>query len=154
MRLIIVGKGPLKRELEAQIQSAALSDHIIMLGEREDVPELMNAVDGYVMSSAWEGAPIVLLEASASRLPIVTTDVGGNGELIEADVTGLVVPSRDPSRLSAAMLQILDATQNERDAMGSAARNRIEQHFEMTKILDIWEELYLELLERNAAPKS
>ncbi len=44
-------------------------------------------------------------------------------------------------------------TQNERDAMGSAARNRIEQHFQMTKILDIWEELYLELLERNAAPK-
>ena len=149
-KLLIVGKGPLEGEVLGSVESAGLSRSVLMLGERDDVPALMNAADAYVMSSAWEGAPIVLLEASASSLPIVTTDVGGNHELIDDGNTGLIVPPGDSEALAEAMLRIMEWAPERRAVMGRAARERIEREFDMNMILDQWETLYLELLERES----
>ena len=69
MRLLIAGVGPLHSMLESEIQRAGLSHAVSLLGLRSDVPSLMQAADAFVMSSAWEGLPMVLLEAGASSLP-------------------------------------------------------------------------------------
>ena len=133
-----------------RIAHEGIGASVTMMGERNDIPELLNAADAYVMSSAWEGAPIVLLEASASRLPIATTDVGGNGELVSDGKTGLLVAHRNPEALSQAMMRIMDMTPEERAAMGKAARKRVRDEFAMDAILDQWEALYAEFLNRSA----
>jgi glycosyltransferase involved in cell wall biosynthesis len=145
-KLLVVGKGPLGDEIEANLTAHGLEDSVSMLGERSDVPMLMNASDAYVMSSAWEGAPIVLLEAAASRLPVVATDVGGNSELVVDGETGLVVPAADPTALGDAMIRIMAATPEDRAEMGRAGLERARKEFDLEMILDQWEELYLEFL--------
>lgn len=150
-RLLIVGKGPIGPELLRDVTARGLDDRVKLLGEREDVPSLLNASDAYVMSSAWEGAPIVLLEAAASRLPIVATDVGGNRELIDDGKSGLIVPSRNPVALQEAMMRIMTASVEERAEMGRAGRHRTEQEFGLDRILDQWEEIYVDLLGQKGA---
>ena len=66
------------------------------LGAREDVPRILKAADGFVLSSAWEGMPNTVMEAMASGLPVVATDVGDVRELVEDGVSGWVVPPGDP----------------------------------------------------------
>ena len=91
-RLILVGQGPLRGEVETLLREAAIEDRVRFLGVRRDIPDLMSAADGYVLSSAWEGMPVVLLEAAAVGLPIVATRVGGVPEVVEDRVTGSLVP--------------------------------------------------------------
>ena len=78
MLLLVGPRLPAAGDGVARAQSLGLGDRIRFLGVRADVPEVMAAADGYVMSSAWEGMPMVLLEAAAAGLPIVATRVGGN----------------------------------------------------------------------------
>lgn len=151
VRLLIVGKGPEQAHIERQIHSARLVDRVQLLGQRADVPALLNASDAYVMSSAWEGAPIVLLEAAASRLPIVTTDVGGNRELVDDGKSGLIVPPRNPVALQEAMMRIITASTDQRAEMGRAGRRRTETEFGLDRILDQWEEIYFDLLRQKDA---
>ncbi len=73
-------------------RALGLGDWVRFLGVRQDVPALMSAADGYVMSSAWEGMPMVLLEAAAAGLPIVATTVGGNQEVVSDRESGFLVP--------------------------------------------------------------
>lgn len=150
-RLLIVGRGPLQEKLELQLENQDLGNSVRLLGERDDVPALMDASDAYVMSSAWEGAPMVLLEAAASRLPIVATDVGGNRELVDDGTMGIIVPPGDPIALGDAMMRIMTASDEERASMGEAGRHRVASEFDLEKILDHWEHLYVELLEQNTS---
>ncbi|MFV1980932.1 MAG: glycosyltransferase [Rhodothermia bacterium] len=149
-RLLIVGDGPLEAEIAKKVKTLGLTESVLTLGERTDVPALMNAADAYVMSSAWEGAPIVLLEASASRLPIVATDVGGNSELVVHGETGLVVQPHDPAALGDTMIRIMAASPEDRAEMGRAGRERTENEFGLEAILDQWETMYVELLTQTA----
>ncbi len=99
--LLIAGDGPLRPAMERLAVELGLGDRVRFLGVRQDVPKLMNAADAYVMSSAWEGMPMVLLEASATGLPIVATDVGGNSEIVLHGKTGFLIPPKDPEALAA-----------------------------------------------------
>lgn len=119
------------------------------LGLRKDVPELMNAADAYVMSSAWEGMPMVLLEAHASGLPIVATDVGANREVVREGVSGFLVWPRSPEALAGAMERMLALDQGDRVLMGLRGREWVEEHFSLDKIVERWEALYLSLLKRK-----
>jgi glycosyltransferase involved in cell wall biosynthesis len=103
----------------------------------------MQAADAFVMSSAWEGLPMVLLEASASALPSVVTDVGGSRDVITDGVTGLLSPAHDPASLAAAMLRVMALPPHEREAMGALARQRAAETFDIERVADRWEELYL-----------
>jgi glycosyltransferase involved in cell wall biosynthesis len=125
-----------------------------LLGERSDVSDLMSAADAFVMSSAWEGLPLVLLEASASSLPIVTTDVGGNREAVSEGISGYVVPARDPAALSLGMQRLLDLDHAERLAMGAAARALMASTFDMTVVSARWQAIYGEHLKRRVATGS
>ena len=95
----------------------------------------------FVLSSISEGVSLTLLEAMARSLPVVATAVGGNPEVVDDGVTGLLVPSRDPERLASAMLR-LHQDSDERARMGGAARQRVERHFDIRGMVGRYETLY------------
>lgn len=145
-RLVIAGAGPLQDEIHGLVQASGLDSIVTLLGPRSDVPALMQAADGLVLSSRWEGLPMVLLEGAASALPIVATAVGGNGEIVEDGVTGLLAPAQNPAALAAAMEKIMRMPAARRRAMGSAGRERVVELFDLQRVVDAWEAIYLERL--------
>ena len=96
--LLLAGTGDERGDLERIAADLGVTEHVAFLGYRDDIVRLMRGVDGYVLSSAWEGLPMVLLEASACRLPAVTTRVGGTTEIVLEGETGLVVRAGRPER--------------------------------------------------------
>ena len=140
--LLIAGIGPEREEIEELCKTLGLQEHISFLGLRKDIPELMQAADAYVMSSRWEGMPIVLLEAAASGLPIVATDVGGNREVVQDGVTGLLVPAEDSWALGEQMLALMEKSPEDRQRMGEQGREYVQQHYTMDVVIDQWLSLY------------
>ncbi len=147
--LLLAGQGYLLEETKKLACDLGLKDRVRFLGVRRDVPELMNAANAYVMSSAWEGLPMVLLEAGACGLPIVATDVGGNGEVVLNGESGYIVPPRDVKALAAAMSKMMALSETERAALGQAGRAHIEANYSLDRVVDQWERLYEELLKRK-----
>lgn len=148
--VIVAGEGTVHEELDGLTRAANLDPtRFRLLGSRTDVVDLMAAADAYVMSSAWEGLPMVLLEAGASRLPAVVTDVGGNREVVADGGTGFVVPPHDPGALANAMRRLMQLGDAELRAMGDNARLNIEASFGLAGVVDQWEEIYRDLLERR-----
>jgi glycosyltransferase involved in cell wall biosynthesis len=120
-----------------------------LLGLRRDIPDLLNAADAFVLPSLWEGMPLTLLEASATALPIVATDVGGNSEVVLDGKTGYLVPPQEAKALTQAMLRVMLLSANDRIAMGQAGRAHVVQNSELEQVVDRWESLYRELLQRK-----
>jgi glycosyltransferase involved in cell wall biosynthesis len=147
--LLLVGRGSLQAETEALARELGLEKNVRFLGVRHDVPEVMNAADGYVMSSGWEGMPMVLLEASAAGLPIVATDVGGNREVVRERESGLLVRPGAPDLLAGAMLQLMQLPASERRAMGARGREHVRSHYGLHRTVERWEEVYREVLSRK-----
>lgn len=116
-------------ELQQLTAELGLKDDVIYAGFREDVPNILSALDVFVLSSVLESCPIVLLEAMAMKVPVVTTDVGAAAELVLDGQTGFVVPPRDPEALAGAVLACLRKPWDEVRAMVEAARNRVESQF-------------------------
>jgi glycosyltransferase involved in cell wall biosynthesis len=143
--LLVAGAGPQESELKAL--AGELQAKVRFLGERADVPALLNAADGLLLSSVVEGLPLALLEAAAAGLPAVATDAGGVREAVLADRTGLVVPPGDAEAFAAAMGRIVSLTSDERAAMGRAAREHACASFDWQAVAGQWESLYRELLE-------
>jgi glycosyltransferase involved in cell wall biosynthesis len=130
----------LMRDISEQL---GISDALHWLGLRNDMPALLDAADAFVLSSAWEGMPLVVGEAMAMEKPIVATDVGGVRELIGD--AGVLVPPKDSAALADAMLRIMQMPDGHRQAMGQAGRERIRQHFDMNTKAEEWEALYSRL---------
>jgi glycosyltransferase involved in cell wall biosynthesis len=147
--LLLVGRGSLQAEIEALAGKLGLHGRVRFVGTREDVPELMSAADGYVMSSAWEGMPMVLLEAAAAGLPIVATRVGGNQEVVQEGVTGFLVPPGDDQALAAAMLGLMALPEAERRAMGARGHDHVRQHYGLGRVVGRYEDIYREVLRRK-----
>jgi glycosyltransferase involved in cell wall biosynthesis len=147
--LLLVGRGSLQAETEALARNLSLGNSVRFVGTREDVPEFMTVADGYVMSSAWEGMPMVLLEAGAAGLPIVTTRVGGNEEVVLDGATGFLAPSGNDEALAAAMLRLMALPEGERRAMGSRGRDHVRQHYGLGRVVDRYEAAYREILRRK-----
>lgn len=145
--LLVVGDGEQRDAIRAWRDERGFDDDVVrFLGSRTDVPDLMAAADGYLMSSAWEGLPLVLLEASAARLPIVATDVGGNDEIVELGRTGFLVPPHDGDALARAMGRVEALSPGELAAMGEAAERHVRSTFDIERVADRWLDLYRELL--------
>ena len=149
-RLLIAGDGPLRSDIEKLASELKVSARICFLGIRKDIPSLMTAADGYVMSSAWEGLPMVLLEAGASGLPVVATNVGGNAEVVRDGISGYLVPPSDPIDLALVLEKMEQTPPLERAAMGQAGRDLVVAHYSMSSVLDEWESIYRALI--NKAP--
>ena len=141
MRLVIAGEGPLREAIQQVLRSADAEPLAWLAGERHDVPEFTRGLDAFVLPSVAEGISNTILEAMASALPIVATDVGGNGELIEHDVTGKLVPSGDVDRMAHALL---DDFMNPVAAVarGRAAQAMAERRFSLDGMVAAYANLY------------
>ena len=125
---LLVGDGPLRKELEGAVQAASLTGHFAFTGFRPDMDRLMACADLFVQSSHTEGLPNVVLEAGACAIPIVATAVGGTGEVVEDGVQGRLVLPHRPEELARCMLEMLSDPDGAR-RMGEAARQRIATEF-------------------------
>lgn len=148
-QLRVAGQGPLLENLQRQSINLGISDRVVFLGLRRDIPSLLDAADGFVLSSAWEGLPNVVMEAMAAAKPVVATCVGGVPELVQEGVNGYIVPPGDSEVLAAAMVKMMALPEAERQAMGRAGRVHIEANYSLERVVDQWEELYRELLQRK-----
>ncbi len=147
--LVIVGQGSLQGEAEGLAGELGLRDAVRFLGARDDVPAVMSAGDGYVMSSAWEGMPMVLLEAAAAGLPIVATAVGGNGEVVRDGESGFLVPPRDPEALGQAMLRLMGLPVEQCRGMGERGREHVRANYGLHRVAERWERVYWDALARK-----
>jgi glycosyltransferase involved in cell wall biosynthesis len=150
--LLLVGRGSLQEETEALANELDLGGAVRFLGVRTDVPMVMSAADAYVMSSAWEGMPMVLLEAAAAGLPIVATAVGGNQEVVLDGDSGLLVPPRDDEALGAAMLRLSGFSESRRRSMGERGHDHVRTRYGLERVAQRWEEIYREVLARKGLP--
>jgi glycosyltransferase involved in cell wall biosynthesis len=140
-RLHLVGDGPLRPRLDSVARTLGVSDSVRLLGLVEDVRPFLAEAHSYVHPARWEGMPNALLEAMASGLPCVATRVSGSEDLIVNGASGLLVPPEDPAALSQALLTLLGDTVRAR-ALGMAARERVEHHFNDRELIDRLAALY------------
>ena len=130
-----------------QAQAAELGTSVRWLGLRRDMPALLDAADGFVLASAWEGMPLAVGEAMAMEKPVVATDVGGVRELVGE--AGVIVPAKNPEALAQAMLDLMRRTDDERQTLGVAARERIAARFSIDAKAVEWEAHYRAVLENE-----
>jgi glycosyltransferase involved in cell wall biosynthesis len=141
--VLIAGDGSERVKLCAQASDLGLGAGIVrFLGVRDDIPDLMAAADGFVLPSRWEGLPLVLLEAASACLPVVATNVGGNGEVTVDQVTGLLVPADDAEALGAAMMHVATLMADQRTSMGRRGRRIVEAGYSLQSVVNKWEQLY------------
>jgi glycosyltransferase involved in cell wall biosynthesis len=149
-RLIVVGRGPLRAELESHVRAAGLQGSVSFLGFRNDVPLLLAAADAVVIGSRYEGMPNVVMEALACELPIVGTDVGAMPELIKEGVNGYLVPPSDPKALASAMTKLAFASTQERTEMGKRGRSLVRDLCDLEPVMDAWTKLIEESVRSRA----
>ncbi len=141
LRLVIVGDGALRSDLEHVLAQAGVLDRVWFAGERADVPEIMRGLDCFVLPSLAEGVSNTILEAMATGLPVVATRVGGNVELIESGLTGTLVPPANSSALAQAIVGYFhDRTLARRH--GKAARRVVESRFSLDRMVADYAGMY------------
>ncbi len=141
LALVLVGDGELRPVIEQKIRELDLGNHVCLLGSRSDVDQLMADADIFVLSSKREGLPMVVMEAMASGLPVVATNVGGISEVVRDDINGTLVPPQNADLLAEAITNILEHPQKA-DDMGKSARKLIVDHYSLDKITDSYAALY------------
>lgn len=146
--LLIAGDGPQRHALMEYVRNLGLTQSVSFLGLRKDVPVLMKSADIFVMSSAWEGLPMVLLEAAAAGLPLIATDVGGNRELVLHRENGFLVPSQDSNALARTMERMIDMGEAERRKMGASSHRLLTERYSMDMVASLWQELYFSLIKK------
>jgi sugar transferase (PEP-CTERM/EpsH1 system associated) len=147
-RLVMIGDGSLRAEVERVVSEAGLADQVWLPGARDDVARLLRGFDVFVLPSKAEGISNTILEAMASGLPVVATDVGGNRELVADGTTGFLVPRVDPG----AMARALSTYVRDPDlakSHGRAARARIEAQFSIDGMVERYGALYSEVLAKK-----
>lgn len=148
LRLVLVGEGRLRPEIEAVLSTGGVRDLAWLPGSRDDVPALLQAFDIFVLPSLAEGISNTLLEAMACGLPVVATNVGGNPELVVDGETGLLVPRDDPASMAAAIGRYI-ANDGLRLQHAAAARRRSEAEFSLATMVVRYQSVYDELLVRQ-----
>ncbi len=151
-RLLIAGGGPLESQLRSLSRELGLEQRVRFLGFQPDLRRWMQAADGFVLSSRWEGLPMALLEAAACAVPAVATRVPGTREVITDGQTGLLAAAGNSLALQEAMTRMMQIPQEERAAMGQRARQLVLDHYSLEAVLDHWERLYTDLLGQNLRP--
>jgi glycosyltransferase involved in cell wall biosynthesis len=139
--LVLVGEGVLQEQLEERAKNLGLTRQIHFLGLRTDIPDVLSAMDVFVLSSDWEGNPLSVMEAMASGLPIVSTAAGGVPDLFESGKEGFIVQPGDAQGLSHSMASLL-GDQEARRSLGRAAARRAKENFDVSTMVQAYEELY------------
>lgn len=147
-KLLIIGDGSYRHELELFVKEQGAGEHVFFLGTREDVPQLLNAIDIFVLCSISEGMPVTLLEAMATERPIVATKVGGIHEIIEHGREGILVESNNHELLAEAIADLL-AHKDKAMRLGSSARKRLKERFTLAAMIEKYEEVYDDSIKRE-----
>lgn len=148
VRLLLVGHGPLRPQLERQIDSLGVAPSVSFLGPRGDVEQILPALDIFVLASRSEGMSNAILEAQACAVAVVATAVGGNAELVRSQSMGILVPAADPQALARALSELV-AAPSRRVAMGTAAREQVQRDHSLAAMSAAYQRLYEELSDGN-----
>lgn len=140
-QLVIAGEGPLLEPLRAQVAERGLEHHVLLPGNLLNLGQVMQAADIFVMSSLWEGLPLVLLEAMAAGLPPVGYAIAGVAEILTREEEGMTVPTGDVAGLAGALDALL-ADPTRRARMGAAARELVAARFDFATVCDSLQDLY------------
>jgi glycosyltransferase involved in cell wall biosynthesis len=145
--LLIAGSGSQEATLRTLVQAGGLQETVHLLGLREDIPDLLSALDVFVLPSVWEGLSVAAMEAMAAGLAVIATPVGGNPELIQDNQTGILVPCQDVKALAEAIKRLyLDPALREK--MSSRGRERIEGYFNHERMVTQIQDLYEQILRK------
>ena len=149
LRLVLVGDGPLKAEIERETHAARLDQQVWITGARGDIAEILRALDIFVLPSLGEGISNTILEAMASGLPVIATRVGGNPELVVENETGMLVPAADPEAMAQVIVNYLTQPMLIRQH-GQAGRARIEREYSMDAMVRQYMAVYDAALKKNS----
>ena len=151
--LAIAGSGKQESGLRLLAEDLGLASRIRFLGFQAEIRPWMQAADGFVLSSLWEGLPVSLLEAGACGLPSVATDTAGSHSILIEGETGFLAASGSADALRAAMARLMSLSPEGRRAMGLNARMLVTERFSLETVLNLWESIYRDLLEHNRSVK-
>lgn len=143
--LMIVGEGELRKYLEETAQNLEISDYVVFTGTVTHISEILGILDVFVLSSRWEGFPLVILEAMASQLPVVATCVGGVPEIISNNHTGYLIQPNSVEDIVNMLTKIYQDI-NLADRIAKAGREKIKSEFDVIQIADQIQNLYTDLL--------
>ncbi len=145
IHFLIVGDGPLRGELEQQALDCGLSKICSFVGFQRDIPAILMATDIVALPSFVEGLPMIILEAMASKVPVVASAVGGIPEMIKEGENGFLVPPKDSDSLAKKLLLLVN-DKGLRKRMGEAARKDVEESFSETEMIYKTQQVYLDLI--------
>jgi len=156
VRVVIVGEGDFRGNLELLIEKLNLEHHVSLLGfqKAESIPGWLNAADIFVLPSLLEGTPNILLEAMACKLPVVTTDVGGIGSVISDGFNGIIVPPESESKLAKAVISLLQDPALCERLVANAQSTLLSQYGTWKKQASILKNLYLQIHELPSSSES
>jgi glycosyltransferase involved in cell wall biosynthesis len=149
MKCLLLGDGPLRKQLEQEVNELRLNNNVIFLGNQNHVADFIEIFDIAVLSSKYtEGSSNFILEAMYCRKPVVATDVGGTGALVIDGVTGFLVPKEDPQALSSAIVRLV-SSRALRENLGRSGYQRVKQEFMVDQMIKRTEVIYQELFLHN-----
>jgi glycosyltransferase involved in cell wall biosynthesis len=134
LNLLIVGDGNQKEKLLNQIKNYRSKNNIYFLGNRNDIKEILRISDIFVLATEGEGMSNAIMEAMASELPIITTNIPENKELIENKKTGFLIPVKNSDKLAEKIIYLLE-NENQREDIGKKAKNKIAKNFETKEVI-------------------
>ena len=145
VKFLIVGEGPLRQSLEQMAELIGIGPDVVFAGHRTDIPELMQAMDLFVLPTRREGFGVVFAEAMAMGKATVGSDIGPIAEVVEDGVTGYLAPADNPEAFAARALVLL-SDDAKRYTFGEAGRRRVEQRFSQSRMCELIEGHYRRLL--------
>ena len=143
--LLVVGNGSELENLKLEARTLYIQNNVIFTGNRHDIPEILQVLDLLLVTSLSEGLPMIVLEAMAASLPIISTAVGGIPSVIEDGKSGYIIRTADPNSISEAVLCML-ADEETRVRYAKVARRLVSQRFSVRKMARRYEKLYRERL--------
>ena len=151
LRLVLVGGGPLEGEISRLVAESGAADAVWLTGERDDIPDLLRGFDVFVLPSRREGISNTILEAMATGLPVVATNVGGNPELVIDNVTGSLCPEGDWKSMANVLRLYVEQDEIRRER-GIAARRRVESRFSLDHMIRGYASLYTKICPNAPLP--
>jgi N-acetyl-alpha-D-glucosaminyl L-malate synthase BshA len=142
-RLIIAGDGPTRIEVERKIEELKLCNNIHLLGVKSNMQEIMCSADVFAMNSTLEGMPLVLLEAMACKIPVITTPAGGIPELVRPGIDGVVTKGFEKEEYAEELIKLLE-NDSKRKQLGKAGLARVQDKFSAEKIVSMYEKVFEE----------
>lgn len=138
LHVVLIGDGPLRKEVEETALTLGIADNLTLLGDRQDVPALLPDLNCFVLPSRTEGLPVALLEAMSCGLPVIATKVGGVPQAVGD--AGILIPAQDAEALAGAMTQVAGDSEL-RERLGAAARQRAEGVYDRARMFEAYAEV-------------